>query len=107
MSNIDQAGNAPIPAVRKATVAAEGSPDIQPTADTMPASLRTVGNDFGRSLETLSAIFPAAELGPLGSTDRELLTNSATVLKAIVEAGGAALGMLARAGIKPKEETAG
>lgn len=104
MSTFEQAGNAPIPPVKKATVAAEGSPDLQPTAITIPAGLTSVAGDLDRCIETLNRVM-AANPDPFSDTDREFLVNTATAMKHIVEAAAGALGMLARAGIKPLEPT--
>jgi hypothetical protein len=102
VSGFDQAGTGPIPSVKKATVAAEGSPDLQPTAITIPAGLTSVAADLDRCIETLTAVMTSGAV-TITERDRELLVNTATAMKHIVEAAAGALGMLARAGIKPLE----
>lgn len=102
MSDIDQAGTGPVPAVKRTTVAAEGSPDLQPTAITIPAGLTSVAGDLDRCIETLTAVLPS-DAAAITEIDREFLVNTATAMKHIVEAAAGALGMLARAGIKPLE----
>lgn len=98
------AGNAPVPQVKRTTIAAIGA--MQPTAMTFPANLTSVAGDLDRCIGAIAAVMPAvipADPQPFAATDRELLVNSATGLKHIAEAAAGALGMLARAGIKPLE----
>lgn len=106
MSTFDQAGNAPVPAVKKATAAAEGSPALKPTAITIPAALTSVAGDLDRCIETLTSVIPNG-IAHLGEADREFLINTAVALKHIAEESSGALGVLARSGIKPLEEAAG
>lgn len=98
MSTFDQAGTGQIPAVKKVTVAAEGSPDLQPTAITFPAALMSVRHDVECCIGTIATVLPTAP-----ESSKEMLVNSATALLHIAEMASGALGMLARAGIKPLE----
>lgn len=80
-ASLDRAGNAPLPVATRRTVAAVGG-QITPTTPTTP---------------------PTPELAMLPHPDREMLASAATTLHRIAQEAAGALGLLARAGIKPLE----
>jgi hypothetical protein len=80
-ASLDQAANAPLPVATRRTVAAVGG-QITPPTPTTP---------------------PTPELAMLPHPDREMLASAATTLHRIAQEAAGALGLLARAGIKPLE----